>query len=264
VSSGSAAKVTGDPGSFLGTNVGMGDWNGDGIQDFAVGAWEANANQTGSLYSFAGSIAKLTQSYTVGNDTLTAGGSSTGAPSIVNGVDRLSGGLGDDVITGIGTDTTGTTATSTLHDVAYGGAGNDTISLAGLNLTRADGGQGTDTLKLAGSALDLDLATYGTRIHGFEKFDLGAGGAADANTLRLRLSDVLNEPESTATLGHLEIKGDSSDALYLTNGSTGTWASTGTTSANGDTYTIYHHSTMAAGNTLGDVWVQLGMQVNQV
>jgi hypothetical protein len=132
--------------------------------------------------------------------------------------------------------------------------GDDVISLSGLVFTRVAGGTGTDTLALAGSGMNLDLAAYGNRVQGFERFDLSSGG----NTLHLRLSDVLNEPESTAELGHLEVKGGALSTVDLVDGG-GTWSDVGDQTVGGVTYDVWHHSAMT--NTLGDVWIQQGITV---
>jgi hypothetical protein len=243
---------------YAGTGVTIGDWNGDGIADVSYGIWENGATNTGSYQVYNGATSNLTQTFTTGNNTLAAGIHSGSGPVLVAGVDRISGGQGNDTITGIGTDTTNTVNTTTLHDVAYGGAGDDTVTLAGMSFTRVDGGLGIDTLTLAGtSSLSLNIAEYGNRVKGFEKFDLGVSDGV-GNNLSLRLSDVLNET-SSSVLGHMEVTGGAGDTVQL-NG-TGTWTTATTATATGITFDVYHNSNLDAANKLGDVWIQQGMAV---
>jgi FG-GAP repeat len=262
VTDGKAQKFTGIAASnFAGTGVSTGDWNGDGIADVAYGEWESTTGSAhgGSYRVFNGSTANLTQTFTSGDDTLVTGTHSGTGPAIVNGVDRISGGQGNDTINGIGTDTTNSTAATTLHDVALGGAGNDRIALAGLNFTRVDGGLGVDTLALTGAtALHLDLATNTTRVKGFEKFDLGTSDSV-GHTLSLRLADVTSQAD-TNTLGHIEVAGGAGDKVDLSGA--GTWKWSDLKNVGGAWYDVYHNSTLDASNTKGDVWVQSGVSVN--
>ena len=42
---------------------------------------------------------------------------------------------------------------------------------------------------------------------------------------------------------------------------TDSWSVTGSTSAGGVNYSIYHNSNLSAANTLGDIWIQQGITV---
>jgi len=261
VANGQAVKYTGvNSSDYAGTGVAVGDWNGDGISDYAYGVWGSDiaATNGGSYNVYSGSIAKLTQTFTAGDDVLYAGNTSPGAAPIVNGVDIISGGAGNDIIHGIGTDTTGTTSLSVQHDVALGGAGNDTIGIVGTNFTRVDGGLGIDTLAFEGKGMTLDLAAYGKRVQGFEKFDLGQSGS---NTLKLRLSDVLNEADSLTSTLHMTISGDSTSTVVLAEplGASG-WQQSGSQTVNGVTYDVWHNTTMGT-NTMADLLIQHGVNV---
>ena len=266
VAAGLAVKYTGvNANDYAGTGLAMGDWNGDGIADYGYGVWQSDTGATnaGGYNIYSGSIALLTHSYTVGDDEIWAGTTSPGASAIENGVDIISGGQGNDIIHGIGTDTTGTTDTSVQHDVAMGGAGNDTIGLAGTTFTRVDGGLGIDTLKFEASGLQLDLTSYGTRVKGFEIFDLGSSQEGSGNnTLSLRLSDVLKQVDTTSDeVPNLMIKGDGTSTVDLaeTVGSGG-WEVSGSKTVNGVDYDIWHNASMGS-NTNADLLIQHGINV---
>ncbi|WP_171049448.1 Ig-like domain-containing protein [Pseudomonas nicosulfuronedens] len=266
VAAGLAVKYTGvNANDYAGTGLAMGDWNGDGIADYGYGVWQSDTGATnaGGYNIYSGSIALLTHSYTVGDDEIWAGTTSPGASVINNGVDIISGGQGNDIIHGIGTDTTGTTDTSVQHDVAMGGAGNDTIGLVGTTFTRVDGGLGIDTLKFEASGLQLDLTSYGTRVKGFEIFDLGSSQEGSGNnTLSLRLADVLKQVDTTsAEVPNLMIKGDGSSTVDLaeTVGSGG-WEVSGSKNVNGVDYDIWHNASMGS-NTNADLLIQHGINV---
>ncbi|WP_313465982.1 beta strand repeat-containing protein, partial [Pseudomonas nitroreducens] len=266
VAAGEAVKLVGlKANDYAGTGVAIGDWNGDGIADYGYGTWRSDTSSTdgGGFNIYSGSIALLTHSYTVGDDEIWAGTTSPGASAINNGVDIISGGQGNDIIHGIGTDTTGTTDTSVQHDVAMGGAGNDTIGLVGTTFTRVDGGLGIDTLKFEASGLQLDLTSYGTRVKGFEIFDLGSSQEGSGNnTLSLRLSDVLKQVDTTSVeVPNLMIKGDGTSTVDLaeTVGSGG-WEVSGSKTVNGVDYDIWHNASMGS-NTNADLLIQHGINV---
>ncbi len=261
IASGGAIKYTGTAANdFAGTGATIADWNGDGVDDFAYGTWESDsgASNAGQYNVYVGSITKRTQAYTTGNDVLTAGGTSVGAAPIVAGVDFITGGQGNDIIHGIGTDTTGSTATTIQHDVALGGQGDDTIGITGTTFTRINGGFGVDTLAFEGTGMVLNLATEGLRVQGFEKFDLGTSGS---NTLRLRLADVLNEPESLTSSLHLMINGDATNTVDLAETiGVGNWQTSSTQVVSGVTYDVWHNATLGA-NTLADILIKQGIHV---
>ena len=187
-----------------------------------------------------------------------AGGTSVGFGAPINGVDRITGGAGNDIITGIGTDTTGTTATSTLHDAVYGAVGDDTIGITGTNFTLIDAGSGNDILRFDNAAgLSLDLTAYGLRVQGFERIDLGTG----ANTLALSLADVLRLPDQTgASLHPLLINGGADDTVNLAEAIGTGWADSGNQTIGAVTYDVWHNATMGS-NTNADLLIQQGISV---
>ena len=261
VTAGRAVKYTGTAlNGLFGSATAFGDWNGDGYADVGIGEnhGSTGALNGGSYYAYFTNPANLTQSYSLGNDILAAGGTSVGFGAPVNGVDRITGGAGNDVITGIGTDTTGTTATSTLHDAVYGAVGDDTIGLAGTNFTLIDGGSGDDILRFdAVAGLSLDLAAYGLRVQGFERIDLSTG----ANTLSLGLADVLRLPDQTgASLHPLLINGGADDTVDLTEAIGPGWAVSGSQTIGAVAYDVWHNATMGS-NTNADLLVQQGISV---
>lgn len=260
-------------GDVAGTVAGVGDVNGDGYADLAVGALGADTtgtNSAGKTYIiFGGSDRYTTPTHpgTAGNDNLAGTG----------GNDQLVGGLGNDTLTGNGG-----------RDVMLGGAGNDRFVLNASNLSalsnnsgnapdaimRVDGGSGIDTLVVAANGgvaqvLNASAVAEG-RIRSIEQVDL-SGDAA--NTLSLGLGDVLalssanlfNSGGGWAGLAasvsrvQLRVNGDANDSLNIDLGAGATqWASVpvGTAVFSGLTYDIYNHNTAAA-----QLLVQQGVQV---
>ena len=140
---------------------------------------------------------------------------------------------------------------------AQGGSGNDTLSLHTLDFLHVDGGSGTDTLLLAGSDQHLDLTALGLKVEHIEIFDLGNSGS---NSLTLGVHEaetVKDQPDES-----LFIRGAAGSQLTLT-GDGDTWATTGQRVVDGLTFDVYHNSSLEGSNTLGDVLVQHGIQVQQ-
>jgi hypothetical protein len=250
-------------GDLAGTVAGVGDVNGDGYADLAVGALGADTagtNSVGKTYIiFGGSERYTTPTHpgTAGNDNLAG----------TAGNDQLVGGLGNDTLTGNGG-----------RDVMLGGAGNDRFVLNENNfnalsnnsgnspdaIMRVDGGTGVDTVVIANSggvSLNLNASAVAQgRLRSIEQVDL-SGDAA--NTLSLGLGDVLelssanlfNSGNGWAGLAasvnrvQLLVNGDPNDTLNIDLGAAAAqWASApvGTATFSGLTYDIYHHNTAAA------------------
>ena len=272
-------------GSLLGTDVTGGDLNGSGIGSYSFGAWGQNTAgggaNSGQSAIYNGTTAYLTQSYSIADQQIYyAGVHTVGAADIVKGVDLIVTGPGNnDWVHGIGTDTTGTTASNVQHDVVHGGAGNDHIGIVGTNFTSVSGGGGWNTLVFEHSNMTLNLADMGLKVQGFAEFDLNNQsnnastdplhqftGQTIGNTLELRLSDVLGQANGATTganAQHMTILGDSTCKVVLDNTSSlagSGWSSGTQANVNGVLFDIYHHTSMGA-NTSADLLIQHGVVV---
>lgn len=259
VTSGKAIKYSGkNADEWLGSSMALGDFNGDGISEYVIGAWEtdatvsgSNVTDTGALKVYSGITDNLTQTATSGADNIIAG--TNPLIPIVNGVDRIAAGQGNDIIQGIGTDTTGNSNSSTLHDVAYGGTGNDQIGLIGTNFTRIDGGLGFDTLKFETTGLSLDFTQFGNKIQGFESIDMGA-----SNTLKISLADVLTQPDTLSLGQHFTLKGTSGTVDLHEAIDSNHWSTASTAQVSGIDYNVYHYKDM---NAEVDLYIQTSLTV---
>ena len=248
VASGSAVKLSGPvSNSYFGASVTMGDLNGDGIGDVAVGAPATQPTvaplYAGRSYFYYGSGELLTQKGTTGDDSLAAGVQIDGLSEIAGGVDRIAAGAGNDLITGIGN--TSDTGNEGLFDVALGGAGDDTISIIGLNFTLIDGGNGNNTLRTESSdGLTLDLTSLKEKVNNFSRFDIITGN----NTLKLDASYIA-QMISKGNANRFIVLGDSGDSVQLLN-TPGAWSNTGSTEViDFVTYNLWTNSAFSPSDT---------------
>jgi len=143
----------------------------------------------------------------------------------------------------------------------HGGDEDNVFSLANVaNLMAASsggvsGGAGVDTIKLAGANQQLDLATLKDRIDSIEIFDITGTGN---NSLGLSLQDVLANGQvdlfhqGAKQTVQMMVKGNAGDVVRLDDllgaggPDLGDWASMGKQYIGGASYVIYQHSGMDA------------------
>jgi len=168
-----------------------GDVNGDGYDDFIIGAPKADVDGQ----------ADAGKSYVVyGHDytgAVTHEGSNT--DNVINGTagaDVVIAGDGDDTVNGNGG-----------ADVLRGGAGDDVLAISDGAFQQLIGGNGLDTVRLDGNGMVFDLqAIPDNKVTGIEQIDLNGGG----NELVLNLVELANLSDETNTL---TVLGDNGDAL---------------------------------------------------
>lgn len=195
-----------------------GDVNGDGFDDLMIEA--SGADPAGESYVIFGHnfTAKVTQSGSEGNDTLTG----TASDEI------LIGGLGNDKLIG-----------GKGIDVLYGGGGDDIISFGAID-RRSNGGSGTDTLRIETSG-NINLTTISNnRFTEFEVIDITG---TSNNSLTFDHLDVLDLSD---TSNRLIVNGNAGDLVTSTGQG---WTAGGTTTLNG---ILYERYTSGAGTLLVD------------
>ncbi|GAB4190928.1 MAG: hypothetical protein Kow00105_05130 [Phycisphaeraceae bacterium] len=202
-----------NPSDSSGTAIrSAGDVDGDGFDDFLIGAFLAdpNGSESGQSYLIFGGdfSSSVTDLGSPGDDAIL--GTSSG--------DVIVSGRGHDVLTGNGG-----------ADVLIAGQGDDELIIADLAFKRVDGGSGSDTLTVDGTGITLDLTTISdSRIRDIETIDISGG----ANLLILNHQEVLNLSGSSNTLTVIH---DISGMVNIGSG----WTQTSSQIVNGNQETIY-------------------------
>ena len=200
-----------------GTSVSSaGDVNGDGYDDLIIGADGGDP-----VNSAAG------ESYVVYGG---ATGTESTTPITAQGTaaaDNFTGNGGADSFTGIA-----------AGDVVRGGAGDDSISVTALDFADIDGGTGQDTLLLAGANLSLDLRGAGNGgVDSVEVFDLSGSGADRLVLDALAVFDLTEERDGG--MATLDVLGDANDTVRLAQSADQAFALTGQETEDGVTYNVY-------------------------
>jgi hypothetical protein len=191
--------------------TGAGDLNGDGFDDFIIGAAGRNTAAGAAYVVFGGNLTGASNYVTGSGNVTTSGPNKILGGSA--GADTLDAGL-----TGVG---------STLN----AGAGNDILEF--YNVERAlRGGLGRDTLDFEAGPISLNLSTTPIILDGIERIDMRANGGQDTVTVTAR--DVLALTDSIplsaqhtsaagATTHQLMIRGDTGGTPDIVD-LVGTWS----------------------------------------
>jgi Ca2+-binding RTX toxin-like protein len=229
-----------DGGFSIASVAAAGDINGDGFDDFMIGA----PNQSFS-YGAAFGLTYVIYGSDLFSGPATGSYDVAGTPGDDQGLDALIGSMPFDieiVMGGLGNDE----LSGGSEDVLNGGAGDDLFHFGGNKIV---GGSGFDTLRLESNfnltALN-STAHYG-QITGIEQIDLHDDfGVA----LTLTALDVLHLSDETNSLF---VRGDVDDTVNI---GIGAWTPNGThTDANGDDFNVYvlGVQTLYLQNTIGTI-----------
>lgn len=142
-------------------------------------------------------------------------------------IDTVDGGPGNDTLLG------------GAGDTLLGGEGDDLFQVTDLTFAQIDGGDGTDTIQFTGAGDSFNLGQLsGGQVTGIEQIDLSA--VADA-TLTLDADVVLDITDGVNALtgedNSLVIAGDAGDQVDIGDG----WEETGSTTIEGESYTVYQN-----------------------
>lgn len=199
-----------------------GDFNGDGFDDFLIGAMRADhdtpatASVGATFIIYGGNFTNsVTHLGTAASESLT-GSSAT---------DVINGRSGDDTLVGNGG-----------ADIIYGGKGDDVLAISDLTFRLLDGGNGSDALRLDGNGLTLNLTTLpDNRLTNIEVIDIRGSGS---NTLILNVQDLLaltanSNPMHLANT--LVVRCDEDDTVNIGTG----WTQSSSTLVSGVPYQVF-------------------------
>ena len=245
IASGLNGGPTLEDGGLFGNSVAsLGDLDGDGATDLAVGAFRMDTNgvDRGAVHVLFlrrqfGTLGPDTITGTAGaddfsgddGDDLLTGLAGNDSLQGDNGNDQLAGGLGNDLQSGgNGNDVL---QDGIGNDTLLGNAGNDVIIVSGSIATLViDGGLGTDTLSLSGAGTVIDLTTLSdASLQGIEQIDITGSGN---NTLTLNLQEVLNLSNESDTL---LVRRDFGDTVNMGSG----WTRGATETIGTETFAVY-------------------------
>ena len=197
-----------------------GDVNGDGFDDFIIGAENADPNSNfsaGESYLvFGGNFTGAIETQ-VGNDT-----AETLTANQAAAADILIGGGGNDLLISDGG-----------PDVLRGAVGDDILAFPDADFSgsrRLQGGNGTDTLRLDGGGIVLDLTSIAdNRLVDIEVIDITGSGD---NVLTLDYSEVVNISSHSNTL---IVRGDVGDIVNIGIG----WSQLSDETIGPDTFSVF-------------------------